>query len=157
MSTSKYSLSANNSGLTSATWKTNSEFRNTLSGYNSTEMVSGILRNLRKITFAVGPVNSLWSNTSSSVTAQNILISRLSVWELYLLSHLGISPLATNNHTSISDQQMKSRKTILKSILCAISGVDVWYVHDRRSQRRKEGRMKKRTWSDCNKLTPYVA
>ena len=33
--------------------------------------------------------------TSSGVTAQNILISRVSIQERYLLSHSGISPLAT--------------------------------------------------------------
>ena len=33
--------------------------------------------------------------TSSGVTAQNILISRLSIQERYLLSHSGVSPLAT--------------------------------------------------------------
>ena len=45
--------------------------------------------------FCRGPVNSLLSSTSSGVTAQNILISRVSIQERYLLSHSGISPLAT--------------------------------------------------------------
>ena len=55
MSTCEYSLSAIDKGLSLAAWKTNPEFRNTLS----------VLR------FCGGPVNSLWSNTSSGVTAQN--------------------------------------------------------------------------------------
>ena len=49
----------------------------------------------KHLRFCGGPVNSLWSNMSSSVTAQNILISRVSIQEHYLLSHSGISPLAT--------------------------------------------------------------
>ena len=53
------------------------KFRNTLSGYNSTETVSGILRNLRKAIMLV---------VFLSTAAQNILISRVSIWELFALT-----------------------------------------------------------------------
>ena len=72
--------------------------------------------------FCGGPVNSLYA--SYSVAVQNILISRVSIWERYLLSHSGISPLATSNHTNISVQR------ILKSDPHLIN---CWH-------RRKEGR-----------------
>ena len=44
----EYFLSANDAGLSSAAWKTNRSLENTLSGYNSTETVSWLSRNLRK-------------------------------------------------------------------------------------------------------------
>ena len=94
-----------------AAWKTNRSLENTLSGYKSTETVSWLSRNLRK-----APTLLRWScqHTSSSVAAQNILISRVSIWERHLLWHSGISPLATSNHTNISVQRIKSWKIILK-------------------------------------------
>ena len=44
----KYFLSANNTGSSSTKWKTNPRLEITLSGYNSTETVSCLLRNHRK-------------------------------------------------------------------------------------------------------------
>ena len=60
----------------------------------------------KHLRFCSGPANSLY--TSSSVAAQNILISRVLIWDL------GISPLATSNHMNISVQRIKSWKIILK-------------------------------------------
>ena len=72
---------------------------NTISGYNSTETVSGISRNLRKV---------LTLKRWSCIAAQNILISRVSIQKRYFFLHSGISPLATSSHTNISFQQIKS-------------------------------------------------
>ena len=41
-------IAANDAGLSSAAWKTSPSLGNTLSGYNSTETVSWLSRNLRK-------------------------------------------------------------------------------------------------------------
>ena len=54
------------------------------------------------------------------ISIQSFLISRVSIWECYLLSHSGTLLLATSNHTNISVQQIKSWKIILKTTLCAI-------------------------------------
>ena len=72
-------------------------------------LVSLLSRNLRKALTIFR-----WSCQlilESSLAAQNTLISRVSIWERYLLSHSGISPLATSNYTNISVQRIKSWKT----------------------------------------------
>ena len=83
-------------------------------------MVSCLSRNLRKALTLFRWSCDLYM--SSSVAAQNILISRVSIWECYLLSwHSGISPLVTSNYTNISVERNKSWKIIN-------SGVDVRFV-----------------------------
>ena len=67
----------------------------------------------KHLRFCGGPVQFMSSN---------VAISRVSIWERYLLSSLGISPLATNNHTKV-------QRIILKDYLekrnLWNSGVDV--------------------------------
>ena len=57
--------------------KDKSRVRNTLFRYNSNEMVSGMSRNLMRW--------SIEQFMSSNVAAQNIVISRVSIWERHLL------------------------------------------------------------------------
>ena len=83
---------------------------------HSTERINGITREIsgKHIRFCSGPVNSLWSNMSSGVAAQNILISRVSIQKRYLLLCSRISPLVTIRTFRI--QQIKSYRIILKTL-----------------------------------------
>ena len=66
--------------------ETNQSLENTLSGYNSTKTVTVGYREIseKHLHFCGGPVNGLY--TSSSFTAQNILISRVNLRTLFTLT-----------------------------------------------------------------------
>ena len=86
----EYFLLANDAGLGSAAWKTSSSLGNTLQVTIPLKRLVGYWEISEKhLHFFGGPVNLY---TSSSVAAQNILISRVSIWERLFALTLGNLP-----------------------------------------------------------------
>ena len=98
-------LLANNVGLSSATWKTNPEFRNTFSGYNSTKQLVGYWEIFEKhLHFCSGPVNSLRARFASVIcshTCESPHWQQATIWRVLV-------------------QWIKSWKITWKNTICAI-------------------------------------
>ena len=108
-------LSANDAGLSSAAWKSLEKYTFRL---HSTETASWLSRNLRKAVTLFRWSSQLIHKFQCRSTKYFNFKCRFE--NVYLLSHSGISSLATSNYTNISVQWIKSWNIILKTTLSSI-------------------------------------